>query len=259
MSGGYVKIHRQLEESNVFENPLTFKVFMWCLMRANYTTRDIRLHGENVTLRPGQFISGRFAGARACHMKPSTFRNQINALLFMGTIALKSDNKKTIFTVLNWARFQCEASEQDNGRTTKGHRQEGKKERKKRGVQYATHGEQGDEQKQPSEVQSFITFFCQKHEEHRKSKYAVQPGRDHKAAKEMLLPLGLEECQARAVRYLIREDKWNLEHGYTIHNLGVVINGLSGCNAHETGFQASQREARELQRIREQQGVLCRT
>jgi len=123
----------------------------------------------------------------------------------------------------------------------------------------ATHEANPNEQKQPSEVQAFITFFCQKHEEHRKCKYAVQPGRDHKAAKEMLLPLGLEECQARAVRYLIRDDKWNLEHGYTIHNLGVVINGLSGCNAHETGFQAAQREARELQRIREQQEVLCRT
>lgn len=280
MNGGYVKIHRQLEESNVFENPLTFKVFMWCLMRANYTNREIRFHSENITLKPGQFITGRYAGAKACHMKPSTFRNQVNALRFMGTIALKSDNKKTIFTVVNWARFQCEASDEDNKRTTRGHRQEGKKERRKMDGETArrpAHAEAelfpsseqpGQDKTKPkgkkhdSAVSQFIGYFCEEHMKATGAAYVPKWERDGKAAKTLIHSLGLEEAEARAVRYLERPDEWTREHGFTVSNMLTVVNSLADkCSTEakpkESGFEASQREARELKRIREQRGNLC--
>lgn len=117
-----------------------------------------------------------------------------------------------------------------------------------------THGEQ----KQPSDMQSLITFFCQKHEELRKSKYAVQRGRDHKTATEMLESLGLEECKARAVRYLTRQDKYCDEHGYTLHNMGAVINGLASGNGHKTAVEASRLEFEAMQRIKEQKEAVCK-
>ena len=132
---GYIKLFRSLESNPVFENANALKVFIWCLMRATYTPREVRFHGDTISLLPGQFISGRFAGARACNMSPSTFRNQIHFLRTMQILDSEADNKKTIFTVINWARYQGEGSpedsKEDNERTTKGHKQEGKKERKR--------------------------------------------------------------------------------------------------------------------------------
>jgi hypothetical protein len=44
----------------------------------------------------------------------------------------------------------------------------------------------------------------------------------------MIDSLGLQECKTRAVRYLSREDRWTHEHGFSIGNMEVVINGLGG-------------------------------
>jgi hypothetical protein len=119
--GGYIKLYRRILENPVFENPRTLQVFLWALCRANYTARTVRFGGENITLRAGQFIAGRFTGAEACHMPPSTFRNQLAFLHAAGMLDSKSDNRKTVFTVVNWARFQGEGfredSKPDNRRT----------------------------------------------------------------------------------------------------------------------------------------------
>jgi hypothetical protein len=279
-SEGYVKLHRRIEESDVWDNPNTLKVFLWCLLRANYTKRAIRFGGEAITLQPGEFISGRFAAAKECKMSPSTWRDQILYLCRTGAIRSKSDNKKTVFTVVNWARFQCEvekpdnnptaetglspkspttrktvftvvnrvrlhgkADKSDNDPTTARHRQESKKGRKRAdGEEHAVpppedgegkggllHGDDSSaSKKNGSAVSEFVGFFSAEHLARRGSKYAVHRGRDHAAAKSMIDSLGLEECKARAVRYLTREDKWTHEHGFSIGNMLAVINGLGG-------------------------------
>jgi hypothetical protein len=252
-TGGYVKLHRQLVNSSVFENPLALKVFIWALLRATYKTRAVRFGGQDITLVPGQFISGRFAGAEACHMPASTFRNQIARLRRLEILDTLSDNKKTIFTVANWTRYQgladVENSTTDSQWTTGGHKQEGKNERKERGKEGDTQDVANSDRR--PETQVFVTFFSDLHEEYRKSPYAVWNGGDHTATERMIATFGLEECKTRAVRYFERRDEWNLDHGFTIRNMAQVVNGLASDGERKT----CKLDPHEFAKVIRQQGV----
>ena len=132
---GWIKLHRQLLESVVFQNANLFQVWCWCLMRANHTETKILWNGNEVILKAGQFISGRFKGSKECHMNPSTFRNQIALLEKLGNLDSKKDSRFSLFTVVKWSDFQhsneMKDSDKDNRRTAEGHRQECKNDKKK--------------------------------------------------------------------------------------------------------------------------------
>lgn len=130
---GYIKLHRKSLDSAVFKSPNLWQVWCYCLMRANHKETKIFFNNQEITLKPGQFITGRFAGAKDCHMKESTFRNQMRKLQKLENLDIKSDNKKSLVTIVNWAVYQCseinEDSKKTSKRTTRGHRQECKNER----------------------------------------------------------------------------------------------------------------------------------
>ena len=62
-SDGWVKLHRKLIKSTVFQHEGILKVFLLCLMKANHEEQEVFLEGmaKPVTVGPGQFITGRYA------------------------------------------------------------------------------------------------------------------------------------------------------------------------------------------------------
>lgn len=121
---GWIKVHRKIIESVAFQNPNLFKVWMYCLARANHKENTILFEGKEIIIKAGQFITGRYAGAKDCKMTPSTFRNQLKKLIIIGNLDIKADNKKSIVTIVNWELYQNSNKTLDNGldnkRTTKG-------------------------------------------------------------------------------------------------------------------------------------------
>ena len=108
---GHVKIHRQIENSQVWRNAELLKVWLWCLLRASWSERWVDAKtGKGTTevhLVPGEFIFGRFEAAAALQMKPSSVRNRMDKLTKMGNLALKVDTHWSIVTVCNWANYQA--------------------------------------------------------------------------------------------------------------------------------------------------------
>jgi len=121
---GFVKLFRSSLESAVFSNANLWKVWCYCLLRANYKERKILFDGEEIFLSSGQFITGRLQGANDCNMNPSTFRNQLKKLEGLTMLDINSDNKKSIITIINWSSYQDGNNKMDNSldnkRTTKG-------------------------------------------------------------------------------------------------------------------------------------------
>jgi len=66
---------------------------------------------QEIELREGQFVTGRFAGAGELNMNPSTFYKYLKVLEGLGMIGLKSNNKMTIVTIVNWNKYQFEEEE----------------------------------------------------------------------------------------------------------------------------------------------------
>jgi hypothetical protein len=111
---GYVKLHRKLLESAVFHNDKALKVFIWCLLRATYTPRDIMVGNRKVHLEPGQFVTGRKRAADELQMPEGTVYDVITTLKNQQQIMVHPNNKYSLVTVVNWALYQVEAEESNN-------------------------------------------------------------------------------------------------------------------------------------------------
>jgi hypothetical protein len=115
MNLGYIKLHRKALESAVFQNANLWKVWCYCLMRANHKSRNFLWNGAERKLAPGQFITGRFEAAKDCNMKPSTLWYQFRLLKKVSNIDIVSDNKSSLITVTNWGKYQCVGGSPDSG------------------------------------------------------------------------------------------------------------------------------------------------
>lgn len=133
---GYVKIHRKLLSSAVFQasNKL-LKVWIWCIVRANWQDSVCVFEGHQLRLKRGSFITGRFTGSKECKMRPKTFHNQLQKLAEFGNIIMKSDNQKTLIIIVNYGDYQgspeADGQPVDNQWTTNGQPMDTDKEVKK--------------------------------------------------------------------------------------------------------------------------------
>ncbi|HCZ5832857.1 TPA: DnaD domain protein, partial [Staphylococcus aureus] len=119
---GWIKLHRKLLDSPIFQNEKLFKVFAYCLMKASHKDHTQLVGRRVVELEKGQFVFGRKRASEELRLKESTVRDYIKLLENLGTIVVKSDNKFSVITVVNWAIYQSmeenSDSKNDNKSTT---------------------------------------------------------------------------------------------------------------------------------------------
>jgi len=236
---GYIKLHRQVMENEFYFSERFTKMAAWVdlLLLARHSTKPafVSIRGNMVEVHRGELCYSILSLSKRWRWNRRTVLNFLSHLSNREMIHYRTSRLTTVIAILKYDEYQQSTQQSAQQSSNRLHTNKNVKKEEARGT--------------PNEMQSLITFFCLKHLELRKSRYAVQYGKDQVAAKSMLESLGLEECKTRAVRYLSRQDKYCDEHGYTLHNMAQVINGLAGGNGQETGFEASQREAKELQRI----------
>lgn len=127
---GWIKLHRKLLDSPIFQNEKLFKVFAYCLMKASHK-EHMQLVGRRVVhLQKGQFVFGRKRASEELRLKESTVRDYVKLLEKLGTIDIKSDNKFSVITVVNWAIYQNDEkisdSKNDNKSTSNQHQMDSK-------------------------------------------------------------------------------------------------------------------------------------
>ncbi len=119
---GYIRVYRKLLTSAVFQDEGTLKVWMWCLLRANYSPRPMDFAGEQVELKRGEFITGRIHASAELGMSESRTWRLIKKLEHWGNIRVKSNNKFSVVSILKYDTYQTDDSQAeqplDNQRTT---------------------------------------------------------------------------------------------------------------------------------------------
>lgn len=107
---GWVKLHRQLLDSEVFANPDLLRLFVWCLLKAGYTTRHVAMRtgrgSTEITTAPGQFVFGRKAAARELALPESTLYERVQKLAAMGCIGIQPGAHYSIVRIVNWGIYQ---------------------------------------------------------------------------------------------------------------------------------------------------------
>lgn len=106
MSEGWIKLHRQIQESKIWNNPVGLKIWLWCLIKANHKECDVLVGRQLVHLNTGQFIFGRFTASEELRQTPSTIRNWIKFLRDDKSLDIKTTNKFSVITILNYKDYQ---------------------------------------------------------------------------------------------------------------------------------------------------------
>lgn len=100
--GGYVKVSRRLLDSDLIHEPVTFTVFMFLLLSANYRAGEYCgqqiLRGEAVTSYP------RIASAAGVTQRQA--RTALSKLVKSGRVSVRRYPKFSVVTLLNYDKYQ---------------------------------------------------------------------------------------------------------------------------------------------------------
>jgi len=180
MKQGYVKLFRKTLSSPIFAHEGMLKLFILCLLKANHKEAEVSIPGvlKPIKLYPGQFISGRYAlheDYHQAHIKkrysrkaaptPITLYRWLLTLQDMQILHIKTFNKYSIITVLNWHLYQENEQQMNNRRTSDEHKQECIKNEKELSADlYAFYlSEIGPEQKTRQRAIGNISHHLKKH------------------------------------------------------------------------------------------------
>jgi len=106
-------------DSPIFDNEKLFKVFMYCLMKASHKEHKQLVGKQVVILKPGQFVFGRKKASAEANMSASTLWSYMLTLKNLDTIDIKSNNKFSVVTIVNWGLYQQEEENHDSKRNNK--------------------------------------------------------------------------------------------------------------------------------------------
>jgi len=105
---GWIKLHRKLKNSLVFDNPDLLKVWIWCLLKATHDDYIQMIGLQEVELEKGQFIFGRKVAANELKMSESKTYRLIKKLENMQNLNIKANNKFSVITIENWENYQSD-------------------------------------------------------------------------------------------------------------------------------------------------------
>lgn len=136
MYRGYVKIWRKIIDSPVFLDAGLYKLFTLCLFLANHKAEWVQMEGyvKPIPVLPGQFITGRYQlhgmyhqwrkGYKKRSPSPRTVWRWLHFLKEMQILTIKSFNKFSIITVINWETYQQNDQQMTNRWPADDHKQE---------------------------------------------------------------------------------------------------------------------------------------
>lgn len=119
---GWIRLHRETLESEVFTDPELYRLWNMILLRGSYQdTRLVEWDGDKVTLKAGEFITGRKALSDMYNfnlnpkfkVNESTLWSRLKKLEKMGSIKITPapSRKYSVVSILKWDEYQNDTEE----------------------------------------------------------------------------------------------------------------------------------------------------
>lgn len=103
-TAGYIKLHRKIMDSEVFEDAALFRTWCWLLMEANWDTRKTR-RGE--TIDRGELITGYRKAASVLGISKSTVARHLKKLESLDMIGTRGGTLGTHVLVYKYSDYQA--------------------------------------------------------------------------------------------------------------------------------------------------------
>ena len=112
---GYIKLHRQLEEWEWYNNIPVKVLFLHCLIRANH--KDNKWQG--IMIHKGSFITSYENLAIETGLSVRQVRTALDKLKSTGELTHKTTSHYSIIAINNWDKFQSDDTQDDKQATNK--------------------------------------------------------------------------------------------------------------------------------------------
>jgi hypothetical protein len=113
MNRGYVKLWRKSMDSGWIKNHKLWAFWTYCLLKASYKEFDAVIGLQVVHLLPGQFLFGRKKASEETGLTEREIRTILEFLRKAGNLTIKTTNKFSIITIVNWHIYQGGEAEKD--------------------------------------------------------------------------------------------------------------------------------------------------
>jgi hypothetical protein len=106
MRQGYIKLWRKSLDAGWLKNHKLWVFWSYCLMKATYKECDVIIGLQTISLNPGQFIFGRKKAALETKLSEQEIRSIMDFLKKAGNLTIKTTNKFSIISIVNWDTYQ---------------------------------------------------------------------------------------------------------------------------------------------------------
>ena len=99
---GWIKLHRQILEWEWFDDPNTFRLFIYCLLKANYTEKKYR----GTTVERGTFLTSLEQLSKDTKISVQSLRTCLKRLNSTNELTVNSTKQGTVIQVVNYDKYQ---------------------------------------------------------------------------------------------------------------------------------------------------------
>lgn len=99
---GWIKLHRKIVNWEWFSDSQTFHVFMYLLIHACQKEKKWR----GISVKRGQVITGRKSMAKTLGITEQSIRTCINRLKSTSELTIKTTNRYSVITLVNFEKYQ---------------------------------------------------------------------------------------------------------------------------------------------------------
>ena len=108
MQYGYIKLWRKSLDAGWLQNHKLWTFWCWCLMKATHREYDQIVGCQQVHLMPGQFVFGLKVASKELRMGIQSIRTLLDFLKNSQNLTIKSTNKFSVITIINWYTYQVD-------------------------------------------------------------------------------------------------------------------------------------------------------
>ncbi len=106
---GWIRLHRQSLESEIFASEKGWKIWTWILLKANYKERFISIKigagQSSIKIKRGQLLFGRFSAEHELGINGSTIYKWIKKMEAKSMISIQSSSHYTVITVCKYDEY----------------------------------------------------------------------------------------------------------------------------------------------------------
>ena len=118
-NSGWVKLYRKITENGFYHRSAYVHLWVHLLLEANHEIKHLFWNGEDITIEPGQLVTGRTQLSEDTGIPSSTIEDILNSLEKQQQIRQQKTTKFRIISIVKWSEYQGSDNKSDNKATTK--------------------------------------------------------------------------------------------------------------------------------------------